>query len=77
MPYRTFNEYVARRDEGLLMPDKPAVPGMPRINLFPTTQARLKKTLTPVKQPPPQPAFMPVRKVKPIPTIPPHMGIAM
>ncbi len=31
--------------EGMLLPDKPAVPGMSRINPFPTTQARMKRII--------------------------------
>lgn len=76
MHYHTFREYVTRRDEGLLMPDKPAVPGMPKFNPFPATATRLKKTLTTVIQPPPPPVGTAV-KTKKIPTIPSYLGITM
>jgi hypothetical protein len=39
-----FREYVAAC-EGLLLPDKPAKPGMPRINPFPATQKKLQRVL--------------------------------
>jgi hypothetical protein len=56
MHYRTFQEYVQAR-EGLLLADRPAAAGLPRINPFPATQAQLKRILvraagpTPTKQP--------------------------
>jgi hypothetical protein len=75
MIYRTFQEYVARRDEGLLTPDKPSVTRMPKINPFPATQARLKRTLKTVVQPPPE--FGQPVTPKVIPTIPSHLGLTM
>jgi hypothetical protein len=40
----TFTEYVGLR-EGLMLPDKPPAPGMPRLNPFPATQTRLRPLL--------------------------------
>jgi hypothetical protein len=37
MKYMTFSEWLARRDEGLLLPDRPPLKGMSRIY---TTPAR-------------------------------------
>lgn len=58
-------EWLVRRDEGLLMPDRPPLKGMPRINAFPGTDAHRKALhVKPVKKPKP---FAPtVRRVKEI-----------
>jgi hypothetical protein len=40
----SFAEYVGLR-EGLMLPDKPPAAGMPRLNPFPATWARLRPTL--------------------------------
>jgi hypothetical protein len=50
--FLTFTEYVGLR-EGLLLPDKPPAPGLPRLNPFPATWARLRHTLG---RPPARPA---------------------
>ena len=42
MDFPTFTEWLARRDEGLLPPDRPPLKGMPRINAFPGTDAPRK-----------------------------------
>jgi hypothetical protein len=49
----TFREYVGLRD-GLMLPDKPPAAGMPRLNPFPATWARLRSTLA--RSPGPAPA---------------------
>lgn len=65
MEFPTFTEWLARRDEGLLLPDRPPLKGMPRINAFPGTDAQRKALhVKPAKKPKP---FAPtVRKVKEI-----------
>lgn len=42
----TFHQYVALR-EGLLLPDKPPRPGLPRINTTPFQNRRRTRTLKP------------------------------
>lgn len=61
----TFHEWLARRDEGLMFPDRPPLKGMIRINAFPGTDAQRKALhVKPAKKPKP---FAPtVRKVKEI-----------
>lgn len=56
---------LARRDEGLMFPDRPPLKGMPRINAFPGKDAQRKALhVKPVKKIKP---FAPtVRKVKEI-----------
>jgi len=39
MKYTTFSEWLAQRDEGFLLPDLPALKGLPRINTTPFTDA--------------------------------------
>ncbi len=58
----TFKDWLAQQDEGLLLPDRPPRKGMPRINPFPTTDARrVRLRPSPVKK------FKPtVQKVKEI-----------
>jgi hypothetical protein len=59
MKYRSFREYCELR-EGLWLADKNAVPGMSKINPFPTTQAELKRTRAkPMKIPKPHKAIIP------------------
>lgn len=41
----TFREYVALR-EGLLLPDRPPSPGLPRINTTPFTNRRRTRSAT-------------------------------
>lgn len=56
----TFSEYLKARGlgEGLLLPDKPIRPGVPRINVTPFTNAQRRKLHPkPVKAPPPVPPF--------------------
>jgi hypothetical protein len=62
MGFMTFSEWLARRDEGLLLPDRPPLKGMSRINAFPGTDAQRKKLhVKPAKKPKP---FAPtIRKV--------------
>ena len=54
MRYTSFREYVAQRDEGLLVPDRPPLKGMTRLNMTPYTNAQRKRLHpTPVKRPKP------------------------
>jgi hypothetical protein len=63
MKHTTFKEWLARRDEGFLLPDRPPLKGMPRINTTPGTDAQ-RKRLHPKKVEPPK-LFPPtVRAVK-------------
>jgi len=43
MKYTTFSEWLARRDEGFLLPDRPPLKGMPRINTTLGTNAQRKR----------------------------------
>lgn len=65
MKYTTFFEWLARRDEGFLLPDRPPLRGLPKINTTPFTNAqRLRFQPKPVKKIKP---FTPtVQKVKEI-----------
>jgi hypothetical protein len=65
MELPTFKKWLARHDEGLLLPDRPPRKGMPRINAFPTTDGhRRRLQVKPAKKPTP---FAPtVRAVKEI-----------
>ena len=62
MKHTTFSEWLARRDGGFLLPSRPPLKGMPRINAFPGTDAQRKVLhVKPLKKPKP---FAPtVRKV--------------
>ena len=65
MKHTTFEEWLARRDEGFLLPDRPPLKMMPRINTTPFTDAQ-RKRLHPTKVKPPK-LFPPTaRKVKEI-----------
>lgn len=65
MEYMKFSEWLARRDEGLLLPDRPPLKGMSRINTTPSTDAQ-RRRLHPKKVKPPK-LFPPtVRAVKEI-----------
>lgn len=65
MKFTTFSEWLARRDEGLLLPDRPPLKGMPRINTTPFTDAQRKRFQP--KQPKKIKPFAPtVQKVKEI-----------
>lgn len=65
MKYTTFSEWLAQRDEGFLLPDRPPLMGMPRINTTPFTDAQRKRF-----QPKPVKKFKPfaptIQKVKEI-----------
>lgn len=62
MKHTTFSEWLAQRDEGFLLPNRPPLKGMPRINTTPGTDAQRKRLHPkPVKKPKP---FAPtIRKV--------------
>jgi hypothetical protein len=62
MELMTFKEWLIRRDEGLLFPDRPPLKAMPRFNALPGTDAQRKALhVKPVKKPKP---FAPtIRKV--------------
>lgn len=65
MKHTTFKEWLARRDEGFLLPTRPPLKGMPKINTTPFTDAQ-RKLLHPKKVKPPK-LFPPtVQKVKEI-----------
>jgi hypothetical protein len=65
MKHTTFKEWLARRDEGFLLPDRPPIKGMSKINTTPNTDAQ-RKRLHPKKVKPPK-LFPPtVRAVKEI-----------
>lgn len=65
MEMMKFSEWLARRDEGFMLPDRPPRKGMTRINAFPTTDGHRRRLHTkPPKKPKP---FAPtVRAVKEI-----------
>jgi hypothetical protein len=65
MKLPTFHEWLSRRDEGLMFPDRPPLKGMIRINALPGTDAQRKALhVKPAKKPK---HFAPtVRKVKEI-----------
>lgn len=43
MKHTTFSEWLAQRDEGFLLPDRPPLRGMPKINTTPFTDAQRKR----------------------------------
>ena len=52
MGFMKFSEWLARWDEGLFLPDRPPLKGMPRINSLPCTDEQRKKLhAKPVKPP--------------------------
>ncbi|QEL16356.1 hypothetical protein [Limnoglobus roseus] len=52
MKHTTFSEWLAQRDEGFLLPDRPALKGMTKINMTPFTDAQRKRIQPkPVKKP--------------------------
>jgi hypothetical protein len=53
MKLMSFAEFLALR-EGLLLPDRPRAPGVPRMNTLPATQAHLRR-YAPRKTPQPTP----------------------
>jgi hypothetical protein len=65
MKYTKFSEWLARRDEGFLLPDRSPHKGMPKINTTPFTDAQ-RKRLHPKKVKPPKLFAPTVRAVKEI-----------
>jgi hypothetical protein len=53
MKHTTFKEWLARCDEGFLLPDRPPLKGMFKINTTPGTDAQ-RKRLHPKKVKPPK-----------------------
>ena len=43
MMHTTFNKWLARRDEGFLLPDRPPLEGIPKIDTTPMTDTRRKR----------------------------------
>lgn len=43
MMYTTFKEWLAQRDEGFLLADRPTLKGLPQINTTPFTDAQRKR----------------------------------
>lgn len=80
MKHTTFSEWLAQRDEGFLLPDRPPLKGMARINATPGTDAQ-RKRLHPKKVKPFKPFAPTVRAVKEIvpnriiPKLKPQVGI--
>jgi hypothetical protein len=62
MKFTTFSEWLAQRDEGYLLPNRPTRKGLSRINSLPTTDTHRKRLhVKPPKTPKP---FAPtIRKV--------------
>ena len=60
MEYMSFSEWLARRDEGFLLPDRPPRKGMARINPYPTTDSHRRRQN--VRQ-----NVKPPKKLKPFP----------
>ena len=72
MMHTTFKEWLARCDEGFLLPDRPPLKGIPKINTTPMTDAR-RKRLHPKKVQPPKPfkpTFQMVKEIVPQNIIP-------
>jgi|GEM_PF-1674054 hypothetical protein len=65
MEFPTCTEWLARRDEGLLLPDLPQLKGMLRINAFPGTEAQ-RKALHVERAKKPNPFAPTIHKVKEI-----------
>ena len=61
----TFKEWLARRDEGFLLPDRPPLKGIPKINTTSMTDTR-RRRLHPKKVQPPKPFKPTVQMVKEI-----------
>lgn len=76
MKHMKFSEWLAQRDEGFLLPDRPPLKGMPKINTTPFTDAK-RKRLHPKKVKPPKlfpPTVRAVKEIVPnkfIPTLKP------
>jgi hypothetical protein len=72
MMHTTFKEWLARRDEGFLLPDRPPLKGLPRINTTPFTDTQ-RKRLHAKKVKPPKlfpPTVRAVREIVPNKLIP-------
>jgi hypothetical protein len=72
MMYTTFKEWLARRDEGFLLSDRPPLKGMSKINTTPNTDAQ-RRRLHPKKVKPPklfQPTVRAVKEIVPNKLIP-------
>ena len=72
MMHTTFEDWLARRDEGFLLPDRPPLKGIPKINTTPRTDAR-RKWLHPKKVQPPnsfKPTVQMVKEIVPNKLIP-------
>lgn len=52
MEMMRFSEWLARRDEGFLLPDRPPLKGMPKTNTTPFTDAQRKRLHTKKVKPP-------------------------
>ncbi|MBX9679114.1 MAG: hypothetical protein K2X38_10160 [Gemmataceae bacterium] len=72
MKYTTFKEWLARRDEGFLLPTRPPLKGMSKINAFPGTDAQRQRLhLKKIKPPKPfAPTVQKVREIVPSKLIP-------
>lgn len=72
MKHTTFKEWLARRDEGFLLPDRPPLKGMSKTNTTPNTDAQ-RKRLHPKKVKPPKlfpPTVKAVKEIVPNKLIP-------
>lgn len=65
MKHTTFSEWLARRDEGFVLPDRPPLKGKPRLNSTPGTDTQ-RKRLHPKPVKPPKPFAPTVQKVREI-----------
>jgi len=65
MKHTTFKEWLARRDEGFLLPDRPPLKGLPRLNTTPFTDAQ-RKRFQPTKVKTIKPFAPTIQKVKEI-----------
>jgi len=65
MELPTFYEWLFRRDDGLMFPDRPPLKGMIRLNAFPGTDAQ-RKALHPKPVKKPRPFAPTMRKAKEI-----------
>jgi len=65
MKHMTFKGWLAQHDEGFLLPDRPPLKGMARINATPYSDAQ-RKQLHPKKVKPPKLFAPTVRAVKEI-----------
>jgi hypothetical protein len=72
MEHIKFSAWLARRDEGLLYPDRPPLKGMPRFNTHPGTDGQRKRLhAKPVKPPKPfAPTVQMMKEIVPAKMIP-------